>query len=73
MRIRGWMNERKIATVQLEKTCTKITASPSMSPFFTDVVTATAGHKLSANRNIGFSGINPFHSSFIYLFNFYLR
>jgi len=67
------MNERKIATVQLEKTCTNTTARPSMSPFATDVVTATAGHKLRANRNIGFSGIKPFHSSFIYLINFYLH
>jgi hypothetical protein len=60
-------------TVQLEKTCTKSTATPRSTPFFTEVVTATAGHKLKAKRKIGFSGISPFQTSCTFLFTANLR
>jgi len=39
-----------------------------MRPFLIETVTATAGHRLKASLNMGFSGMSPFHNSVRYLF-----
>ena len=49
--------------VQLEKTCTNKTATPSKSPLATVVLIPTAGHMLNARRKMGFSLSSPLVTS----------
>ena len=53
-------------TVMFTIVMTKSTAAPIRKPFFTDVVTATAGHSESASRKTGFSANMPFKINFLY-------
>jgi hypothetical protein len=58
-RIFGMITGRSSDAETLESTWTTNTATPSMTPFLTVVVTATAGQRLSARRNTGFSSNSP--------------
>src|SRR5512143_2197487 len=56
----GFIMLRISETVMFTIVMTKSTATPIRKPFFTEVVTATAGQSDSASRKTGFSENIPF-------------
>ena len=66
MRTFGFIKFLRMLTVMFTIVMTNSTAAPIRKPFFTDVVTATAGHSESASRKTGFSENMPLKINFLY-------
>jgi hypothetical protein len=63
MRTFGLIKFRSRETVTFVMVMTNMTATPIRNPFFTPLVTATAGHRESASLKTGFSPKMPFLKS----------